>query len=369
MSLLRKLNLTPSQGRTVGQQMSYEVRKAVDSAATGMRRPVMPWLTRRWDQRRDHAMKVTDGAHALTGRAAIFLLFQPSGLRPSTIATLRGLVEAGLSPVVVSNARLGSADRAALAAGAAVVLERPNLGYDFGGYRDALHWLRSQSAPLEEVLFLNDSFWFRDVDGTLALSQILSATGALVGYSGHTDPENRVTSLESHFFLLRQPLLDDPRCRAFWDGMILHPTKQDVVTHCERPLAATLDPEGRDTTVVFSIQRNLRHMETLGGPAEPAVMGRLFVIGIRRNERVALARREFAERRIDRDAFNARITAELAATTVSEAFVALALRDLEFGLIKKKFFGRPGPLRDQLLNILDRDRIAMASEVLDELRA
>ena len=95
-----------------------------------------------------------------TRRIAVFLLYQPAGITDSTLASCRFLSECGFSVLAVSNAPVSTLDRQRLAPLLWRFMERPNFGYDFGGYRDAIHWLWRQHIEFDQLLLVNDSIWF-----------------------------------------------------------------------------------------------------------------------------------------------------------------------------------------------------------------
>ncbi len=93
-------------------------------------------------------------------QGALVLCWQPRGLAPSFLDMLDHLVTCGYAPFVVSNAPLSSADRQSLHPRIWRAVERPNFGYDFGGYRDGLFLLRRWGIRPDRLVILNDSIWF-----------------------------------------------------------------------------------------------------------------------------------------------------------------------------------------------------------------
>lgn len=90
-----------------------------------------------------------EGAVPCGDKIAIYLIFPRHSLLTSHLEAIRYIAAAGYAPLVVSNLPLTEDDRARVTAGAWRYLERPNFGYDFGGYRDAILDLsRFGAAPL-----------------------------------------------------------------------------------------------------------------------------------------------------------------------------------------------------------------------------
>lgn len=113
-----------------------------------------------YEARSTNFVAVTRGKQSLQENCAIILLFQPNGIPISVYKTCQYLRAQGLSVFAVSNSPLRKTDRDTLLSETSFVMERPNLGYDFGGYREAVLYLSSTSETYENVLLLNDSIWF-----------------------------------------------------------------------------------------------------------------------------------------------------------------------------------------------------------------
>ena len=100
------------------------------------------------------------GAAPQTNKVAIYLIFPQTGVLASHKVALRYLIDNGYSPVVVSNLPLSDTDREELTALSSRIIERPNFGYDFGGYRDGVLEVINEFKSVERLVLLNDSAWF-----------------------------------------------------------------------------------------------------------------------------------------------------------------------------------------------------------------
>lgn len=105
------------------------------------------------------AIKRSVGAVPLGRDVAIYLIFPSSGVLTSHLYMLQKLRKSGISPIVVSNIPLNAPDREKLSDFAARIIERPNTGYDFGGYRDGVLEISEHLAKLERIWLINDSVW------------------------------------------------------------------------------------------------------------------------------------------------------------------------------------------------------------------
>ena len=119
-------------------------------------------LRPRYDRSAPLSRKIHHGAKPLTGEVAIYLIFPAQGVLPSHMHMLEHLETQGITPVVVPTLPLSQADMDRILPLSAMVIERPNVGYDFGGYRDAVLQLGDRLPTLERLYILNDSVWMID---------------------------------------------------------------------------------------------------------------------------------------------------------------------------------------------------------------
>lgn len=117
-------------------------------------------VVRRWyDFITARNIKRTRGTIAVGTEAGVYLIFPFNGVQHSHLTMLKEMLREGISPVVVSNLPLSDSDRETLQIYASRIIERPNVGYDFGGYRDGIIDLRDHLKSLQRLWLLNDSVW------------------------------------------------------------------------------------------------------------------------------------------------------------------------------------------------------------------
>ncbi len=121
---------------------------------------------REFEKRHAAEIKVTKGVHSISPEVAIYLIFPSNGVTQSHLATLQQMVEEGIAPFIISNMPLSDQDRDMLAERSWRIMERPNIGYDFGGYRDGVLFLREYLPKLQRLYILNDSAWIIDAPQT-----------------------------------------------------------------------------------------------------------------------------------------------------------------------------------------------------------
>ncbi len=174
----------------------------------------------------DRVTRLTEGAQPTRDRIAIFLIFQPKRLAPSVLETCRWLLSEGYAPFVVSNGPLNEAARDAIAAESWRLLERPNFGYDFGGYRDGIRLLWRWNLAPERLIVMNDSVWLPMVPDLMNRLEALVPAADIVGllqdekvkHDTEGGKESARRHIESYFYLMTPAALAHSEFRAFWQN-------------------------------------------------------------------------------------------------------------------------------------------------------
>ena len=211
-----------------------------------LRKPVYD-LTWRWRQ------TITTGSLPLTDRVAVFVVYQPKGVPPSIFLTLEHLWQNRFAPLVVSNGPLRPEDRRLLAAKAALVIERPNVGYDFGAYRDGIRHLWSLEHDLSLLVLMNDSTWFplRRDDDSLARMEALEAD--LAGHIHKMEGEHsrKRDHLESHLLMISGDFCRSAEFRRFWSSYRMSDMRDTTIKFGEKGFSQISLGSGRKVAALF----------------------------------------------------------------------------------------------------------------------
>ncbi|QAX27949.1 rhamnan synthesis F family protein [Leisingera sp. NJS204] len=198
-------------------------------------------------------IRCTEGAIPAGPQPAVYLIFPSQGLQASHFLALRYLIDSGYAPVVVSNIPLSDEDRQRLSDVCWLCIERPNFGYDFGGYRDGLLAARARLEQIDRLVLLNDSSWFPlpEAGDWLKEAQALDADFAAAACNyGHprVDAENfrsinwgystasRNFQYCSYALMLSGRLMEDPGFLRFWQRFPLTNNKKFIVRRGETGL-------------------------------------------------------------------------------------------------------------------------------------
>lgn len=143
------------------------------------------------------------------------------------------------------------------------VYRRPNVGYDFGSWAQALDTFpRLRDAQV--TLLVNDSLLgpFRPIAPVLA--ELEADSNPVWGLVSTTQD---APHLQSHFVAYRDGVLHHPRLRRFWSGIRVQPTKRDLIESYEIGLARQLRRGHLSIGVGFPWQR------VVGPGANPTSQG------------------------------------------------------------------------------------------------
>lgn len=209
-----------------------------------------PAKQRRLDRTVSAGLPLLQGTVPLLDKVALVLLYQPSGIAQSILHTCNWLAASGYSPFVVSNAPIRNEDRTRLADTVWRAVERPNFGYDFGGYRDGLSCLAQWGVSPDELLILNDSVWLPMQIPTDLLERLSAHPADIAG----TILRKRGTEqfLESYLYRLRKKVLTHPHFAAFWKDLRLTSNKYHVIRRGERGFSAAMQAAGMQLAGVYS---------------------------------------------------------------------------------------------------------------------
>ena len=198
----------------------------------------------RVDYRLRHAHHVQhfDGQIGWTERIAVFLVHQPQGLAHSVFSTCEHLQKQGYACVVVFNGELGLEDLNRILPKVTHVIVRPNFGYDFGGYQEALNWLRQRGGDVKQLLLMNDSVWFPVLKATSFLTEMEKADADIVGVlsaqRGAAQRHQRKLFYASFMLLFSGKIWRSAKFEDFWKHYRQTSSKPRTIRKGERKLSA-----------------------------------------------------------------------------------------------------------------------------------
>ncbi|WP_181059492.1 MULTISPECIES: rhamnan synthesis F family protein [unclassified Pseudoclavibacter] len=176
-------------------------------------------------------------------RLVIYLLFDRAGLADAgVLRALRGLRGHASELFVVVNGSVTDASRESLASVADRVFERPNEGFDVGGYRAALEEIGLERlAAFDEVVLANYTFFGPVVDFAETFAWADAAGHDVWGVTEHgelsPDPYTRrgtlPSHLQSHWIAVRRDVVVSDAWAEYWASMPEIRSYDDSVRHHE----------------------------------------------------------------------------------------------------------------------------------------
>lgn len=279
---------------------------------------VEPWQRKRHDAQRVGMLQAVEGAIPGRPKVALLLLYQPAGVSAATRWTCEHLASKGYAPLIVSNAPLSSADRQLLSPWVWRMTERPNFGYDFGGYRDGI-WLLSQWKTDPEILIiLNDSIWFPLNASETLIDRMEASEADFVG-ALQLDPLRQTENVPSRkrpffgsfFLMVKRGAMQHPAFTRFWDRYQITSNKYKTIRRGERSLSHALMDAGIRSAAIYTRSALDNHIASVPNPVLQQLLRDLVTIDERIEADIAQCLGSFSET----EAWNKRAqTAAFAAT-------------------------------------------------------
>jgi hypothetical protein len=227
--------------------------------------PLVYWLRQRnFDRNRDSRITVDAGEYALGENVVILLVYQPQGLSPSTFHTLEHIHKTGFSAFVVLNSVISDADYSRLKAHSALIMKRPNFGYDFGGYRDAILYLAKQSLALNSITCINDSIWFPVFQECDHLTRMLNVAGNLIGYSFSKGlGTKKIAHVQSYFFMFKgNDFLKSHDFYSYWSSLKVSDSRHFTIRNSEMKMTGYFEKRNSIIGWLFSADDMMKFYKT-----------------------------------------------------------------------------------------------------------
>ncbi len=202
----------------------------------------------------DRANQVMAISEMPTRRLCIFAIYEPDGLLATTLKLLDHLRdELGFSICLVSNARINLGELDEIQKRCFKIIERKNVGLDFGAYKDAL--LNCINDPevnyqnLERVLIANDSMvLLRPLQDVFV--ELDSSACDFWGLAEHGFPKNvlsfrgEINCIASFFICFKPQVFNSAPFKKFWHDLKYFSSKRLIVQKAELGLSHILEESG-----------------------------------------------------------------------------------------------------------------------------
>lgn len=191
-----------------------------------------------------HRFRTSEGGQSPAPDVAVFLVNQPNGLQDTVAATCRHLAGKGYAVHLVANGGLRADDLQRVLPYCARVVERPNHGYDFGGYQAAILSLPDAGAAPGRLLLLNDSIWFPALQDCRLLDG-LHALGADVAGPVHYSHRSAYRShIQTYLIAFSARARESSAFRDFWRTYAMSNNRVRTIRNGEMRLTHVLRSAG-----------------------------------------------------------------------------------------------------------------------------
>lgn len=327
--------------------------------------------------------RIWPGTQALGDAVAVYVIYPTKGLQATHLRALRYLASKSCSAIVVSNLPLSEAERATIKPLCHVLIERPNFGYDFGGYRDGVLFALDQGQSYKRLFLLNDSTWFPITETADWIADVdrldLDFTGAAsnlglprpdaedfrdmdFAYSS----EHRRFHYCSFALAIGARILADPGFRKFWQGFPLTNKKMATVRRGEVGLTAWVLKRGYSHGATIDVAGLDAALSGLPDDRLNAVLRHLIIPEDEIMAGVVDAHIPLTETMPRQDRINLILTA-VGRKGLSYATAYYNIFEVDFAFLKKSPIWLRPQARDMTLTILRALDTPAAREALDEI--
>jgi hypothetical protein len=227
-------------------KVKRELRRIRDQAQRTSAKFYEPPLRSLHDRWLNKTARPSSGSLPLGNKVAVLVLYQPKGVARSIFLTCDHLIAQGYSPFILSNARLSDDDRAALLARAALVLERPNFGYDFGAYQDGIRLLDKMGHKPDRLILMNDSTWFPLRANDTSIARMEASGDAFTGLAFRNEPDvgRGRDHMEAHLLMFGKDALHCSAFKAFWNQYPASSYRDTTIDRGEKGITAAMFDAG-----------------------------------------------------------------------------------------------------------------------------
>jgi hypothetical protein len=209
------------------------------------------------------SIEVHDGSKILKQNLVIYLIHQPNGIFESNRIAIDFLASQGYEVMIISNGPMSLYDIQNLKKYCWKIIIRENVGYDFGGYRCGLNFLKNSISSINRLMLVNDSIWFPVIEHSKLIynfeASVFDFGGAV--YLEH-EKNNFQSIVLSYWMIFNKNILNKKLFWKFWEGYIPTSNKTLTVKLGERGISRYLMSAGIQVGGIFTIKKFLSSMKS-----------------------------------------------------------------------------------------------------------
>ena len=181
----------------------------------------------------------------------IFIYYEPQDLVSRSVQrALSELREQNVNVILAVNHNLTDAQLAYFKANCYAVILRGNQGFDFGGYKDVIRYMKERRVEPSRLIIMNDSLFFGSAGLREMISRLLGPEDVISSYENWSGAEHH--HLQSFCISLSDYVYRSQSFEKFWRDYIPINNRIFAIEQGEKKLSAALLAYARTTHVVFS---------------------------------------------------------------------------------------------------------------------
>lgn len=216
-----------------------------------------------YEKRELRNIKIFEGDRDGGRKIILYLIYQPDGLLESNYLAINSFLSQGAEVIAISNGDLKPVDLARLKPMVWRVIVRENIGYDFGGYRCGLNYIKSNDLNFDSVHLINDSIWFPILPDCFILDELQNA---VIDFGGPVClPDSKFSGaglILSYWLTIKNDLLSSEIFWQFWERYVPSGNKTLTVKLGERGLSRQMNKDGRSVEGLFTLDKFMRAIES-----------------------------------------------------------------------------------------------------------
>jgi hypothetical protein len=205
--------------------------------------------------------RVTEGRVARkSNRFVLFVLYSPSSLPAFTQTVIDAVGRRGLNLVISTNAKITPTLRETLLYQCHLLIERADLGRDFGGYKDGISIIHKRIGTPDRLILLNDSlFYFAK-----GLDDLIAALDGEAPLIGMCEDHHLYYHVQSFALSFGSQVLTNRRFQNYWRKYRPVSTRRWAIGKGERGLTHRVLRAGFKPRIVYSAAQLLPHLKRRG---------------------------------------------------------------------------------------------------------
>ena len=206
----------------------------------------------------DRIRSVTDGRlPKKNDKYVVFLLYTKTSLPPFTANAIDALARSDHNLVIVSNAELSPSLRADLLARCHRLIERHNVGRDFGGYKDGVNAILETCPGATRIAIMNDSVYFFEKNLDALFDELMADRD----FTGVTEVHQFHYHVQSFMLSFGQAVIRSPAFVGFWKDYLPIGTRRFAIHNGEIALTRTLTQAGFRPHILYQAAELIPHLE------------------------------------------------------------------------------------------------------------